>query len=195
MKFKLLIPVLITLILLTGCQSATTAPTTNPKQTLVAPTSIPSAVEIPTNSTTILLYSVNLKGPLTSIPYYSNGEISSLPDSTFKQFKEGHLPWFGDSFNAAVKQTANLTSDQVAGSANVNNAESNTLHSKQGVTIKRLDKNVFMDGEERKAEYEISVPSVGKYNITVEKPTGTDIFFITKITLQILKGCAYPCTR
>jgi hypothetical protein len=195
MKFKLLIPVLITLILLTGCQSATTAPTTNPKQTLVAPTSIPSAVEIPTNSTTILLYSVNLKGPLTSIPYYSNGEISSLPDSTFKQFKEGHLSWFEDSFNAAVKQTANLTSDQVAGSANVNNAESNTLHSKQGVTIKRLDKNVFMDGEERKAEYEISVPSVGKYNITVEKPTGTDIFFITKITLQILKGCAYPCTR
>jgi hypothetical protein len=188
MKLKLLMPILITLTLLTSCQSATTIPTTKPKQTLVAPTSIPSAVEIPTNSTTILLYSVNLIGLLTSIPYYSNGEIASLPDSTFKQFKEGNQPWLGDSFNAAVKQTANLTSDQVAGSANVNNAENNTLHSKQGVTIKRLDKNVFMDGEERKAEYEISVPSVGKYTVTVEKPTGTDIFFITKITLQMFKG-------
>lgn len=66
--------------------------------------------------------------------------------------------------------------------------DNNILHSKQGTTIKRLDKNVFIDGEERKAEFEISVPSVGKYTVTVEKPIGTDIFFISKITLQMLKG-------
>jgi hypothetical protein len=45
-----------------------------------------------------------------------------------------------------------------------------------------------VNGEERKAEYEITVPSFGKYSITVEKPTGADIFFITKIMLQLKQG-------
>ncbi|OPH50014.1 hypothetical protein BC351_36585 [Paenibacillus ferrarius] len=43
------------------------------------------------------------------------------------------------------------------------------------------------DGDERKAEYDITVPDVGKYSISAEKPAGTDIFFITKISL-VLQG-------
>ncbi|MFD0695431.1 hypothetical protein ACFQZT_15115 [Paenibacillus sp. GCM10027628] len=173
---------IISIALLTGCQSSTTS---EPKQ--ISGSSVSPAVTPEPTHTTILIYSVaNLSGPLTSIPYYSKGEVVNLPEETFKQFKEGHQPTLGDSFTAAVIKTTNLTTQDIENEANPNNAKNtNTLTLKQGVVIKRTDKNMFIDGDERKASYEITVPSIGKYNITVEKPSNTDIFFITKITLTI----------
>lgn len=187
MRTKGLMPLLVSLVLLSGCQVAQKdGPITTPPMTTTIATSMPAA---PTNTAPVLIYSLsNLKEPLTSIPYYSRGEVANLPETTFQQFKEGHQPTLGDSFTAAVIKTANLIGEEVASSANPADAKnSNTLSTKQGVMIKRLDKNVFTDGNERKAEYEITVPSVGKYTVTVEKPSGTDIFFITKITLQFIK--------
>lgn len=187
MGTKNLMTLLVSLGLLSGCQVAQKGdPAPTPATTITIATTMTTAL---TNNVPMLIYSVNsLNEPLTSLPYYSRGEVANLPETTFQQFKEGHQPTLGDSFTAAIIKTTNLTSEEVAASANPADAKnSNSLTTKQGVIITRLDKNVFTDGNERKAEYEITVPSVGKYTVTVEKPSGTEIFFITKITLQIIQ--------
>ncbi|MEC0229766.1 hypothetical protein [Paenibacillus alba] len=185
MKFKFVIPILVTASLLTaGCQATTS---NAPKQSNVTESSASPTVGTAKRNP-ILLYSVvDLKIPLTSIPYYSRGEVSVLPETTFKQYDEGHMPTLGDSFTCAVIKTSNLTSEDIV---NVNPSEAkntNTITTKEGILIKRIDKNTFIDGDERKAEYDITVPDVGKYSISAEKPAETDIFFITKISL-VMKG-------
>lgn len=129
----------------------------------------------------ILLYSVpeeTFMRPLTEIPYYQRGEILFMEDSFFEQWQEGHQPWLASAVDVVIAMCSNLIGSDAKEAFDNENIELHTageLRTKSGIIIKVIDEI------EKKVKVEFIVPTLGKYEITLESPDTTGILFIREI--------------
>jgi hypothetical protein len=118
--------------------------------------------------------------PLTQIPYYQKGSIQYLPNYVFVQYKEGHQPWLSGAVDVVTVNCSNLIGSdtivrQILNGENVELHTAKELKTKNGIDIKVIDET----GKQNKVE--MTVPGLGRYDITLVSPASTAILYVRKI--------------
>lgn len=134
----------------------------------------------------ILIYSISdevFNLPKTEIPYYFRGTITFESEQAFKQVAEGHQPWKADPLMTVLIPCSNLVPKSLTTDLTEGSEADGIFTNKDGVIVKKVSPN-----EQPVKTMEMSVPHLGKYDITVKTPKGTEIFFVTKIIFTPLKS-------
>lgn len=137
--------------------------------------------DLKVNSIAISLYAIPYEistMPLTEIPYYQRGEVMFKDETFFEQWKDGHQPWLANAVDVVTVMGSNLIGSDVQKTLDNKNIELHTaeeLRTKDGIIIKVIDKVDNMQ------KVELTVPSLGKYHITLESTDTSGILFIKEI--------------
>lgn len=118
--------------------------------------------------------------PLTGIPYYQKGEMVFKEESFFRQWEEGHQPWLSNAVDVVTVMCSNLIGSdsdvqKIFDNKNIELHTAEELRTKNGIIIKVIDK---IDNE---VKVELIIPSLGRYEITLESPDTIGVLFIKQI--------------
>ncbi|WP_217635210.1 hypothetical protein [Paenibacillus sp. yr247] len=126
-----------------------------------------------------ILYSLNenqLSKPLTEIPYYRQGKSELLPETVFKQYKEGHQPWLSSPVIVALVNCSNLISlEEVA------ELQNKAQSSEKKIIIDPDRVITEISCETPYVKVQMSKPGGITYDITMFKPHGTEVLFVKEI--------------
>jgi hypothetical protein len=135
---------------------------------------------VPTPKTDkLILYALDenqLTKPLSQIPYYQQGKSEPLPETVFKQYKEGHQPWLSNPVTVALVNCSNLISSD----------EVDVLQNKATIGEKKivLDSDRIItevSTEDKDIKVVMSKPGGFTYDITMFAPQGTEVLFVKQI--------------
>lgn len=170
------------LSVLSGCQVV--AENSNQKQQSISPAPANTMKAVPAERTDkaykgipLVIYTLpedSFKFERTTIPYYRNGEITTLPEVVFTQFAEGHQPWLGGGLDVVTATTSNLTGeDKPFMDPKLSYKKSGERTTESGIIIKEINNELIS----------LYAPLIGTYEIELKSPPNTSILFISKITL------------
>lgn len=122
--------------------------------------------------------------PLTGIPYYQKGEMVFKEESFFRQWEEGHQPWLSNAVDVVTVMCSNLIGSdsdvqKIFDNKNIELHTAEELRTKNGIIIKVIDK---IDNE---VKVELIIPSLGRYEITLESPDTIGVLFIKQIIFYL----------
>ncbi|XEC94923.1 hypothetical protein AB6A23_27240 [Paenibacillus tarimensis] len=160
--------------LISGCQSAKVETETKNEE-IVIRENIAAGGEH--HQTQVVIYELTddiFQLPLTSIPYYKNGNITYLEDYVFEQHEDGHQPWLGTGRDVVTVNTSNLTGEDNP-FLNLNYDNPKELKTPSGIVIQEQTNELI----------NLIVPGIGTYEIELKSPPGTSVLFIKKITLYL----------
>lgn len=146
------------------------------------------------DSTSILLYTIrdqfDLSPAPAELPDYEAGNLSSGRLISYEDwyYHGGHQPWRQEPFELLQVVTSNLVPENISPHEYYFHAgwtkSGNTAATEDGIVIKLLspdDPSLDNPSDATELTYQLLVPGLGSYNITVSKPYGSVSFIVTKI--------------
>lgn len=144
----------------------------------------------------IMIYSIqqelNATPTPTVLPDYELGNVTTYRPISYEEWKAagGHQPWRMDPFLFVRAVTANLVPENISSQKNMTDAKGNwtesgnTATNKDGVIIKLVDPSddsLRNPSGAKSLTYNLFVPHLGAYEITVQQPSGSVFFIVEKI--------------
>jgi len=203
-RSSLIVIVVMLIVILTGCSrvhGVAYAPvTTVPESQQTAPgptTASPTGVQQNSTSQTekftlspIVLYSTQLKPGNNEFPNYELGNVQIEPIMSYQDWvnRGGHQPWRRDPFSIVQVLTFNLIPENISNNSSSKWTESiNMATDNNGVVIKLISPvgdSLHNSSNATGLTYQMIVPHLGSYDVTVQQPQGSVFFFITKIVFS-----------